>query len=72
MENCIKTKIVGETLVAYSNGFKETVIEIVDHTGNKATKESFLRNRLESRQKFGYTLFEQNCLFQNCFLTKQW
>lgn len=68
----IHTKIINNTLVAFGDSLNGTVVEIADPSWNKATIKTFLENRLKDRQMFGYTIYEQICLFDNCFTPKQW
>lgn len=72
----LHTDITGNTLVVFGdlntpiNG--KIVVEIANPFWDVKTTNAFLKDRLESRKAFGYTLQEQVNLCNNTFKPKQW
>ena len=67
----ISTKIIDNTLVAYSNDFKETVIDVVTSYDSTTTK-SLLLDLKRNRELAGFTIVEQVLLAIGEFEPKQW
>lgn len=67
----IHTKIINNTIVAYSNDFKETVIDIVT-SFDPATTKYLLLDLKRNREVAGFTIVEQVLLATGKFEPKQW
>lgn len=67
----ISTKIIDNTLVAYSNDFKETVIDVVT-SYDSATTKNLLLDLKRNRKLAGFTIVEQVLLAIGEFEPKQW
>lgn len=67
----ISIKIIDNTLVAYSNDFKETVIDVVT-SYDSATTKNLLLDLKRNRELAGFTIVEQVLLAIGKFEPKQW